>query len=79
MKSIEEFYKEICDSSQLQEELKNASDEVLEEFLKKHNCNGSAKDFAAFVRSQSEGEIEDEDFVAIAGGAPMFGFRKPRE
>lgn len=76
MKSIEDFYKEISDSKELQEELKNASDGMLEEFLKKHNCNGSAKEFTAFARSQNEGEIEDEDAEAIAGGAPMYGFRR---
>ena len=77
MKTVGEFYKEISDSKELQEELKNASDQMLEEFLKKHNCNGSAKEFTAFVSSQNEGKIEDKDAEAIAGGAPMYGFRRP--
>ena len=77
MKTVGEFYKEISDSKELQEELKNASEEMLEAFLKKHDCNASVRDFTEFVNSQKEGEIEDKDAEAIAGGAPMYGFRRP--
>ena len=76
MKTVEEFYKQIVDSKELQEELKNVSDKMLESFLKKHDCNVSAKEFTEFVRSQNDGEIEDDDAAAVAGGAPMYGFRK---
>lgn len=68
MKTIEELYNEISESIALQEELKAASDEMLEAFLKQHGCDASVKDFTAFVRSQSEGEIEDEAVETIAGG-----------
>ncbi len=73
MKTVEEFYKEISDSKELQDELKNASDKMLEAFLKKHDCNASVRDFTEFVNSQKEGEIEDKDAEAVAGGLPMYG------
>ncbi len=68
MKTVEEFYREIAESKELQEELKAASDEMMKAVLKKHGCDASVKDFAAFVRSQDEGEIEDNDAEEIAGG-----------
>ena len=73
MKTAEEFYKEITGSKGLQEELKAASDEMLAEFMKKHDCDADVKEFTAFVRSQSEGEIEDSDAAAAAGGQPIYG------
>ncbi len=72
MKTMEEFYKEITDSKELQEELKNASKEMLEAFLKKHDCEASAKDFAEYVDAHREGVIEDEDAKSVAGGIPLF-------
>ena len=30
-----------------------------------HGCDASVKDFAAFVRSQDEGEIEDNDLWGL--------------
>ncbi len=68
MKTVEEFYKEIADSPELQAELKAASDEMLGAFLKKHGCEADVKDFTAFVKAQSEGEIEDDEAAAAAGG-----------
>ena len=68
MKTIEEFYKEIAGSKELQDELKNVSDELLGAFLKKHDCEADVKGFAALVRSCSEGEISDEDVASAAGG-----------
>ena len=73
MKTVEEFHKEISESKALQEELQNASNEMLEAFLKRHGCDADAKEFMAFVRAQSEGAIEDDAAAAIAGGAPFFG------
>ena len=69
MKTVKEFYKEFASSKELQEELKAASDEMLETFLKKHGCNATAKDFTAFVKAQNEGEIEDADAALASGGA----------
>lgn len=70
MKTIEEFYKEIAGSAELQSELKAASDEMLRAFLKKHDCDADVKEFTAFVRSQNEGEIEDDEATAAASGIP---------
>ena len=69
MKTVEEFYKEFASSKELQEELKAASDEMLETFLKKHGCNATAKDFTTFIRSKTEGEIEDNEAATAVGGA----------
>ena len=68
MKTLEEFYKEIVGSKELQEELKETSDEMLEAFLKKHDCSASAADFEKYVKSQSEGEIGDDTAGVVAGG-----------
>ena len=68
MKTIEEFYKEIAGSKELQEELKTLTVDSLGEFLKKHGCNATAKEFVEFARLQSEGEIEDDDANTVAGG-----------
>ena len=72
MKTMEEFYKEIIGSKELQEEFKAASDEMLETFLKKHGCNATAKDFTAFAKAQNEGEIEDDDAATITGGNRIY-------
>ena len=69
MKTVEEFYKEIAGSKELQEELKTLTEEALGEFLKKHDCKASAKEFADFVKAQAGGEISDDDVAAAAGGA----------
>ena len=72
MKTMEEFYKEIIGSKKLQEELKKASDEMLETFLKKHDCDASVKEFTDFVNAHKEGAIEDDEAQAVAGGIPLF-------
>ena len=69
MKTIEEFYKEIAGSKELQEELKVLTEEALGEFLKKHNCEATAKVFADYAKLQAEGEISDEDAETAGGGA----------
>ena len=73
MKTMEELYKEIIGSKELQEELKKVSEEMLEAFLKQHDCAADAKEFAAFVDAHKEGAIEDEDAQAVAGGLPFVG------
>lgn len=73
MKTLEEFIKEIEASKGLQEELKNVKDkEAAEAFLKKHECGASVEEFVKYVKGQSEGAIEDEDVLMIAGGSPIF-------
>ena len=38
------------------------------DFLKEHGCEASVDEFGKFVKSQSEGEIEDGEAAAVAGG-----------
>ena len=68
MKTIEELYKEIAASKELQKELESVSAETFETFLKKHGCEASAEEFIAFVKAQSEGEISDDAAAEAAGG-----------
>lgn len=69
MKTVEEFYQEIAVSKELQEEWNHLSDAMLEAFLKKYDCNATAKEFTAFVRSKTAGEIEDADAALATGGS----------
>lgn len=77
MKTVEEFYKEITGSPELQKELKAASNEMLGAFLKKHGCDADVKRFMTLLRSQNEGEIEDENAETIAGGQMAVPWIKP--
>ena len=72
MKTVEELYKEIATSTELQEELKAVSYETLGDFLSKHGFNATAEEFVALVKSKAEGEIEDDDVATIAGGTRFF-------
>ena len=72
MKTVEELYKDIVASKELQEELKTVLYETLGDFLAKHGCEATAQEFVAFVRAQSEGPIDDDAAATIAGGAPIF-------
>ena len=73
MKTLEEFYREIADSKELQEELKSATGEMLEEFLKKHGCDATAADYLEYVKSVNEGELGDDVVEKVAGGIPLHG------
>ena len=68
MKTLEEFYKEIAASNELQEELKTASDEMLEAFLKKHGCSATVKEYKDYAESLNEGEIGDDAAESVPGG-----------
>ena len=68
MKTIEELYREIAGSKELQEEFKKLTPETLGEFLRKHGCEATAKEFSDFVRSQEEGELRDDAAGAVSGG-----------
>ena len=72
MKTVEEFYKEIATSKELQEEMKTVTGETLGAFLAKHGCEATAEEFVALVKSKAEGEIEDDDVATIAGGTRFF-------
>lgn len=53
------------------------SGETLNEFLKKHGCDADAKAFTALLRTCHEGEIEDDDAAAAAGGLAPFVPQEP--
>ena len=70
MKTVEELYKEINTSEELQKVVSTIKGkEAMAEFLKQHGCEASVEEFLKFVKAQTEGEISDEDAGAAAGGA----------
>lgn len=74
MKTIEEFYKEIAGSPELQNELKGIKDkDAILDFLKRNDVSATAEEFVkAFkAKKEAEGEITDDDVEAIAGGGWM--------
>ena len=77
MKTIDEFIKEIEDSTALKDELKAVKDDsALAELLKKHGCDAAAAEFKSFVKSKfggdTEGELADDDAENVAGGKWFF-------
>lgn len=72
MKTAEEFYKEIAGSKELQEELKKLNVETLGAFLRKHDCEATAKEFADYAKSRAEGELTDDAAEAAAGGYYLY-------
>ena len=69
MKTVEEFVKEINESKELQKAIGEIKDKAsFEAFLKDHDCDATADDFAKFVRSNSEGEISDDAAGDVSGG-----------
>ena len=69
MKTIEELYKEINASEELKKAVSDIKDKTaLADFLKKHGCEASVDEFTEFIRSQDEGEIEDDAAGKASGG-----------
>ena len=72
MKTVEEFYKELAGSKELQEEFKNIKDkDTADTFLKNHDCGAAAHEFAEYIKSQmknKEGELSDDEASSAAGG-----------
>lgn len=69
MKSVEEFVKELDSSESLRNELKKIrGTDALKAFLKANDCGFTLEDFSAFVRSDTEGELSDDEATAAAGG-----------
>ena len=69
MKTIEEMYNEINASEELKKAVSAIKDkEAFADFLKEHGCDASVDEFEKFVKSQREGEIEDDAAEAVAGG-----------
>lgn len=73
MKTSEEMYNELKGSKELRLEFSGVNDKnAMKAFLQKHGCGASAEEFAEYVRSQTEGELSDNDATAVAGGIPVF-------
>lgn len=71
MKTIEQFIKEIEGSADLQNEIKAIKDQdVLAEFLKKNDVEGTVQDFGKAVKAKggAEGEISDDVASTVDGG-----------
>ena len=71
MKTIEELFREIVASKELQKELKSIGKgqySEIEALLKKYDCDATAEEFISYVKSISEGEIGDDEASLTAGG-----------
>ena len=75
MKTVEELFREIGASKDLQKELTSIGKGQYAEigaFLKKHDCAASAEDFVNYLKShkktQAEGELSDDTAENVAGG-----------
>ena len=69
MKTIEELYREIDASEELQKAVSEIKDkEAMADFLKEHGCEATVEEFAEFIGSQGEGEIGDDAAAETAGG-----------
>ena len=75
MKTLNEFIKEVSSSKELQKELKNAKDaDVVNAFLKEHDCDATAGELAEYIKSQrNDGarELSDDEVSEVAGGIWM--------
>ena len=74
MKTLQELYKEVVASEELKKEfMEITKDEKngqkkLEEFLKRNGCDATYEDLKAFFAEKSEGELDEEEVEAVAGG-----------
>ena len=69
MKSIEELYKEVQENEELKKEFISAFKEgQIEGFLKANDCDASAADVMAFMKSQRDEAATEDDLSKVAGG-----------
>ena len=70
MKTLEELYKDVIASDELKKEFTEAakSKDDIEALLKKHDCGASFNEFITFLKEKSEGEMDDDEVEAVAGG-----------
>ena len=67
MKSLAEFYNEICADEGLKEQLKEAAEaNIIEDFFKEHGCEATADEVKDFIKSQKEVNLDELD--SSAGG-----------
>ena len=73
MKTIEEFYKELEGSEELQKDLAQRADKAaLEAFFKDNGCGFTAEEYLDHLSSLKEGELSDDESEAVAGGFDFF-------
>ena len=69
MKSLEKLYKEIQENEELKKEFISAFKEgKVEEFLKTHDCEGTAADVMTLMKSQRDEAASEDDLAKVAGG-----------
>lgn len=69
MKTLEEFFKELDSSETLRNEFKRIKGiDALNAFLEANDCGFSVEDFSAFVNSNTEGELSDDEAKVASGG-----------
>ena len=69
MKSIEDLYKEVQENEELKKEFVNAFKEGrTEDFLKAHDCDGTAADVMIFLNGTKEETASEDDLAKVAGG-----------
>ena len=75
MKTVEGFIQEIAKNDALKNELNAIADKAaLADFLKANDVDATVDDFAEAVRkkAEDEGELNDADAQAVAGGTPQY-------
>ena len=70
MKTLESLYEEVMASDELKKEFAEATGtkESLTAWLKKHDCDATLEELAAFLHEKKEGEMQDDEIEAVAGG-----------
>ena len=70
MKTLEELYKEVMASEELKKEFVEAAKtkDSLTAWLKKHDCGATLEELGAFLKEKREGEMQDDEVEAVAGG-----------
>ncbi len=70
MKTLEELYKKVMASDELKKEFTEAakSKDGIDAWLKKHDCGATIEELGSFLKEKREGEMNDDDVEAVAGG-----------
>ena len=65
MKSLAEFYNEICADEGLKEQLKEAAEaNKIEDFFKEHGCEATADEVKDFIKTDKEVNLDELDMAA---------------
>ncbi len=69
MKTIEKLYEEIKSDSELKKEyIKAAGEKKVIDFLKAHDCDATVAELDAFISSQKNKELDDDELDMVSGG-----------